>query len=102
MLCGSIIIYLSSPQTQPVQTRTPDLSLKVWSSSGILHQEHGITIHSHEYNRNLEIMLDISCHSPPQIQSTTHSDCCLPLKISLLSSIPHHHPSLEVIISILG
>jgi len=44
-------MYLSSPQA-------PDLSLKVWSSSGIPYPENGVTTHSHEYNRNLEIIPD--------------------------------------------
>ena len=89
MLCGSVITYLSSPQAL-------DLSLKVWSSSGIPYAENGITIHSHEYNRNLEITLDffpreiVSGNSPSKIQPPTHPYCCLSLNTFFQTS-PHHH-----------
>lgn len=91
VLYGSTIIYLWSPWTQPVRTKTPDLSFKVWSSSSIPHPVNGATAYSREYDRNREIILDISsCQSLPQIQSTTHSCSCLSLQMSLLSSSPHH------------
>lgn len=62
--CSNIISF-STPRTQPVPRRTPDLSLRVWVSSGIAPALNGTPIHPPEYDRNLEIILDISsCRSP--------------------------------------
>ena len=91
----SNIISLSAPRTQPAPTSIPDLSLKVWASSGIPPALNGTPIHPPEYDRNLEIILDISsCRSPRQrqIQFTAHSWCYLLLKKSFLTSSSRHRP----------
>lgn len=93
MFCESTVIYLSSSGTQPAQTKTPDLSLQVWSSSRISHPVNGGTIHPLEYdtksrNHLWHPLLSICT----KIQSSTHYCWYLLFKRSLSLS-PHHHPS---------
>lgn len=80
-----------------VQTRTPDLSFNAWASYRVPHPMNGTPIHPPKYDRNLEIVPDISsCWSPWPIQSTTHSRCYLLLKVSLPASSPIATPAQEV------